>query len=485
MINYALPRLRDILFLSIFLAVLLLGPKMLNQDGDLPRHLAVGRTILENAHIPIYDVFSHSNTGKPFAPHEWLAGVCFYIIYSVAGLNGIVLLAALLLASTFTLLYTLGVEKSNSNLFPFVLVTWGASISSLHWITRPHLFSMFFLAIWLLLIDKLFQNKKYPVWILPTIMLVWGNMHGEFIAGFLVLAAYLCGWAWDYFITKTSNNSQIGLSLSVVTGLSFLASCLNPVGIKTWTTVIGYLGNRYLISHTNETNPPDFSQSKFLVLLALIAFAIILLVIRKNRVETGHAFLLAGFTAMSLISARNVHLYGIVAPFVLFTCYPLLPSDFFLSKMDNTLKSVEGKLKGIAWPIATFLIFAFLLNFSQLGKINRFDPNFFPIKASEWLEQNPQQGNMFNAFDWGGYMIFRFWPNYRVFIDSQTDVYGEDFTRKYEAIISQTNNWEKYLDEYKISWVIIPSSWPLANYFNSTPPWHLVYTDKTTSIFSK
>lgn len=485
MLNYALPRLRDILFLSIFAAVLFLGPKMLNQDGDLPRHLAVGRTIVEHAHIPINDVFSHSNTGKSFAPHEWLAGVSFYIIYRIAGLNGIILLAALLLATSFTLLYSNGVEKSNSYLFPFLLVTWGAAISSLHWITRPHLFSMFFLVIWLLLIEKLFQNKKYPVWLLPSIMLVWGNMHGEFIAGFLVLLAYLCGWAWDYYISKTSSNSQIGLRLSIATGLSFLASCINPVGIKTWTTVIGYLGNRYLISHTNETNPPDFSQSKFLVLLALIAFAIILLIIRKNRVETGHAFLLAGYTAMSLISARNVHLYGIVAPFVLSACFPILPSDFILSKIDNILRRVEVKLKGYTWPIATFFIFAVLLFFTPIGKINRFDPNFFPVDAAEWIELHPQQGNMFNAFDWGGYMIFRFWPKYRVFIDSQTDVYGEDFTRKYEAIISQNNDWKKYLDDYQISWVIIPSDWPLATYFSSTPPWHLVYSDNTASIFNK
>ncbi len=88
--NYLLPRLRDILFLSIFAGAVLLGPRMLNQDGDILRHLTMGRYVLENRAFLTEDAFSHTNAGKPFAPHEWLAGVFFYIAYSLGGTNGLV-----------------------------------------------------------------------------------------------------------------------------------------------------------------------------------------------------------------------------------------------------------------------------------------------------------------------------------------------------------------------------------------------------------
>jgi hypothetical protein len=75
--SFALPRLRDVLFLSIFCAALILGPRMLNSDGDLPRHLAIGKYVLQGNLPPINDIFSYTRFGAPFAPHKWLAGVFF------------------------------------------------------------------------------------------------------------------------------------------------------------------------------------------------------------------------------------------------------------------------------------------------------------------------------------------------------------------------------------------------------------------------
>ena len=103
--SYLIPRLRDILFLAVFIAAIALGPRMLNIDGDLPRHLLMGEIVLKTLSIPTTDVFSYVNQGLPIAPHEWLAGVIFAVFYMLLGLNGVVIFAALLLATTFTLVY--------------------------------------------------------------------------------------------------------------------------------------------------------------------------------------------------------------------------------------------------------------------------------------------------------------------------------------------------------------------------------------------
>jgi len=74
---YLLPGLGDILWIAAFAGVIGLGPRMLNIDGDLGRHLTIGANILDSGRIPTVDLFSHTMLGQPLTPHEWLAQVIF------------------------------------------------------------------------------------------------------------------------------------------------------------------------------------------------------------------------------------------------------------------------------------------------------------------------------------------------------------------------------------------------------------------------
>src|SRR3972149_143812 len=91
-----LPRIQDIFFISIFIAVLLLGQRMLNLDGDLPRHLLTGKYILENRTVPTTELFIHPYLNQPNVSHssEWLSDVIFYITYLNIGFAGVVGLSA-------------------------------------------------------------------------------------------------------------------------------------------------------------------------------------------------------------------------------------------------------------------------------------------------------------------------------------------------------------------------------------------------------
>jgi hypothetical protein len=495
--RYLLPRLQDILFFGIFSGAVLLAPRMLNIDGDLLRHLTMGRYVLQHGLPPTNDIFSHTVYGTPFAPHEWLAGALFYLVYSLFGVNGLVILAAAVLAATFTILYAHGVAQTGLRLPLFFLTACGAIVSSLHWIIRPHLFSMLFLAIWLLMTERLahraVENSDTPIgqalragdgglWLFPAVMLLWVNTHGEFIIGFLVLGAYLAGWGWDYYRQRSAALLQQGKLLGLAGGLSFLASLINPTGLRIWTTVIWYVNNKYLTSHTNEYNPPNFLQPQFIILLVFLAFSVFLLAVKKERLSTSQAFLLAGFTGMSLISARNLHLYGVAAPFALAATLTGSLAVPLVKRLETLFSRVESQLKGSLWPVAITLIFSLTLAASPLGKYNRFDPAFFPVEAVEWLKANPQTGNVFNAFDWGGYLLFNLWPETRVFIDGQTDVYGEKVTRQYEQVITLNGDWKKILADYQIQWVIVPAGWRLDGALK-TAGWQEIHRDGTAVIY--
>lgn len=186
---------------------------------------------------------------------------------------------------------------------------------------------------------------------------------------------------------------------------------------------------------------------------------------------------------MSLIAVRNIHLYGVVAPFVLAAPLSDLLSVSFIHRLENTLQAVESQLRGIVWPVATtFILGGFLLG-TNAGNFYHFSPTFFPVDAVRWLESNPQKGNLFNNLDWGGYVALHLWPDQRVFIDSMADVTGE-LTMEYERVVTLYHSWENVLADNNVEWALIPPGSKLATAL-SAHGWQPIYQDDTAIILRK
>lgn len=475
------PRLQDIFFIAIFCAVLSLGPRMLNLDGDLPRHLLTGKYILQNQTIPLTEPFIYPYLNQNYVSHEWLTDVFFYAIYSRLGLAGLVVLAAFLLATTFYLLYSRLSAKMSLRIPILILVAWGAVATSLNWAIRPHLISMFLLAIWLVWTDELSTGKKVQIWRFPLLMLLWSNLHGEFIAGILVLLAYSVGWTIDYLLDRQHANLSIGKNVWLALLLSAIASLINPSGPGPWMSLLGFVNNSYLMSRMIEANAPNFQAPEARVLLTLLAFSIFLLAIKKEKMSAGQGLLLTGFSAMSLIATRNIHLYGVVAPFVLAGALSEIRNFQIIDHIEATLQNIEGNLRGIVWIVVSVIAFgSFAILSDTARQLYRFEESVFPVKAVTWLEDNPQQGKMFNNLNWGGYLDLYLWPKQLSFIDSMADTTGQ-VTMQYETIITLHGNWQETLDEYGITWVIIPPDWPLAGEL-AAQGWQTAYQDQTAIV---
>ncbi len=480
-----LPRIHDIFYIALFFAVLILGNRMLNLDGDLPRHLLMGQYILQTGEVPATEVFIHPYMGRHYVTHEWLADVIFFGIYTAMGLKGIVVFAAFALATTFFLIYQNVTTRFQNRLGAFVLVAWGVLATSLNWVTRPHLISMLFLAIWLIWAEKLRRGEKIPLWIFPAFMLVWSNMHGVFIAGILVLFAYAVGWVLDAILDNTNINKEVGKNLWLGLILSALASLLNPGGSGSWESILGFVNNQYLMSRMLESNPPNFQMPEMRVLLGLITFSIFLLAVKKERLASGQGLLLAGFSAMSLIAFRNIHLYGVVAPFVLAETLIIFKNIPFLYRLESNLHRIESQIQGKFWVVfSTVLLSALTLSSTIAANFYQFNPAKFPVKAVEWLKENPQEGKMFNYLNWGGYVTFNLYPDQLAFIDSVADVTGE-VTMEYETIFRMLTGWEDILDHYDIQWVIIPPDSDLAKTLAGKFQWSILYKDDTAIILRK
>jgi hypothetical protein len=118
------------------------------------------------------------------------------------------------------------------------------------------------------------------------------------------------------------------------------------------------------------------------------------------------------------------------------------------------------------------------------NKGNNFDPQFFPVQAVAWLNENPQQGNMFNEFDWGGYLLLKLSPHQQIFMDGHTHIYGEALTREYETVITQRDGWQAIIEKYDIQWAIVRDSSRITGSLREMN-WDVLYQDDTAIILHR
>src|SRR4029079_4760703 len=147
LVRFFLPRIEYILFIAIFWGIVANGPRILNFDGDLPRHILTGNLILQTYHVSTTDIFSFRTTGYPSFPHEWLSQVMFAAVYDWLGLDGIVLLCALTIMLTWGIVYYQAMRTAKSFFCALILIALGVGASQIHVLPRPHIFTYLLTAI--------------------------------------------------------------------------------------------------------------------------------------------------------------------------------------------------------------------------------------------------------------------------------------------------------------------------------------------------
>ena len=495
-LSFLFPTFGDILWLSTFYLVLMRGRAMINADGDLALHLNLGKYILQYGEIPLRDVFSHTMTGQPVIQHEWLTTVIFSFAERHFGLTGVIVICALVVATAFWFLFNHMQNKSQTLILSFSVAFLTIIVSMIHWLSRPHLVTFLLLTLWMIKIDQIKSGKVKDWWTLPLIMLAWVNLHGGFIIGFITWLIYGVGLVWDRFWNRMADALPNHFwRYYLLSGVSaFAISLLNPSGIRLWEKVILHVGNQYLADFTREFRSPNFHWTSSWPALFFIALFILTLGYRSKKIESPALFNAVAWLMMGLYSGRNLPLFAIITAPLLVLCLnetinSLASQSRFLSKiisLDSRLQGIEKQLTGVFWPLIGFSLAVIALNigyhFDFEKKGYAFDPEVFPIQAINWLEENPQEGEMFNLFQWGGYLEYRLWPEEQVFIDSKSDFYGEAFVRQYEQVMKTDEDWQEVLENYSVDWAILPPDSYAVREMQRELGWEVVYQDGTTVI---
>lgn len=501
--RWALPSLADVLFAGILLTAVLLGPRMLNMDGDLGRHLTIGRYILDNGRVPVRDLWSHTRPGAELMPHEWLAAVAFALAERAAGLPGVVLLTALVIAGTFRGLARWMLGHGINPYLTVLLVLWAAAASSLHWLTRPHVFTFAFVLAFGWTLDGWRRHAEAGratprrLWVLPLLMVVWANTHGAFISGIVLIGLHLAGALWAWRGTDRAA-ARLARDLAITLGLCLAASLVNPIGPGLLAGSFGYLGQSYLVDRTVEYLAPDFHTIATWPFAGLLLLAIFSARVARPQRNPAALLVVLAWTAFGLYSTRNIPLFALLAVPVLGEWMDAGLAHAAeagtgwahgITAAAGRLSRVDQSLAGGAWAVAAAIaLSAFVLSrpaSDPLRQAMDFSPRVFPVAAVDYLSVHPPEGPVFNNFIWGGYLLYRLWPARQVFIDGQTDFYGEALTREYAQVMALEPGWQAALARYGVRWIIVPPDCPLARELETgaLPGWQRAWADDTAVVF--
>src|SRR5437763_4921266 len=184
--RYLLPSVRDLIFLISFWA-LLAGPLSTRPlaDADIGWHIRSGEQILATRSVPRTDPFSSTMQGQPWFAWEWLYDAVLGLANRAMGLNGVVWLAALLMSTTFAILFRELLIRGMG--LPVALPLWLLAIgaASIHMFARPHIVSWLFTLVWFVMLERWEQGSagRGMRWFFPASMVLWVNLHGGWVLG--------------------------------------------------------------------------------------------------------------------------------------------------------------------------------------------------------------------------------------------------------------------------------------------------------------
>jgi len=485
------PSIADIIFICLFLSLTLIVGKGLLNDCDTGWHIRAGEYILKTHSIPRQDIFSFHAPPFSWTAHEWLSEVIMAIVHRSFGLTGIVIFFSLIISFTYYLFFK--ILKTENDIVLSIFFTLIVLFSSmLHWLARPHLFSLLLMIIWYYILDEYqYKNRNY-LYVLPLIMLLWVNLHGGFLGGFILIGIYLFGNIVKFV---TENDLEKGpykrkaKFMGFITIVCLLVCLINPFGYHILIFPFKLVSNKYIMNNVNEFLSPNFHFHELLPFKYFLLLMFIIFALSAVKISLIELLLILMFTNMSLYSVRYIPLFSIIAAPILLRQSGTILARFdgklakFLNKRSDNISEIDTSARGYLWPVAAVVLVAF---FATTGKIDfKFNEKTKPIAAVKFLKKEKIAGNMFDDDEFGDYIIYAAWPEYKVFIDGRSDMYGVDMLKEYLKVARVKPGWNEVLKKYDINWIIYNANSALSQFLMQTDEWKLIYVDKVANIFVK
>jgi hypothetical protein len=488
-------RLIDGLTIPMTVVIALFIIKLVNPisyDPDLYWHLKAGEYIVQNMTLPYSDVFSYTMQGREWVLHEWLAEAVFYAVSHVAGLRGLWAFVAALYAVTFFVLYRV-CEKALASATAALVVALLFFAPFVAFATpRPQIFTyLLFLVYLTILLNWKYAGKVKALKALPVLMVLWVNLHGAAIVGVALLALFVGCEAVRLHGSTTRDPVKMRAwkALALWSAIAAFATLLNPRFADYWLYPFYVLNLKVAISTISEWQSPNFHSLFFKYFLALFLGYFAVLVYSRRKPDLTEFAVPLFFIAAGFTSVRHLPLACLAsAPFFAASWKSLALPPVRLGPMGNWMGKarLNRDLDDRHVPYLNLLLLCGVVAAMVYSHSRR--PNdgimdaMMPVKAADFVVASGLSGRMFNEYGQGGYLMYRLYPQIRVFIDGRADMYGDDFIKEYLEIVGGTPDWKEKFDRYGIDFAVLPRALPLRQLLLAGKDFRLVYDDQRYSV---
>jgi hypothetical protein len=465
-------------------------------DGDIFWHLTAGREILRTAAVPHTDPFSFTSQSWQWIDLHWLYQVFMQGVAHTAGLWGVLAANSFLFGAAAAIMFAVAAGTATA----WVSVPlWIAALYEVRYLAphRPIVFSLLLFALFLLCFEKYHRtrNLRFLVVLLP-LQVAWVNSQPLFVLGLVLYVAWFAGEWIDCRIARQNNFPTIAWLKVGLIGLGLLVTTLvNPYGIRAWSLVLMLFG-RIDPAHANlfATNIPEnvpllwmigTHEARYVYATAVVTvIALFGIAANPRSLRWSWLFIAAGMLFLAFRAQRNIVLYFFA---VLPLIGSLLPDAIGPSRR---LRSIVVTAITVV-PFLCFAVVAVVTHAAMLYAIRTAGPVApfsFPVGSAAYLQCHAIKGNLFNADRYGGYFMWKLYPEKKVFIDTRYAIRPQVFFAEYLAILDDPALFENVRERFGITAVAIPAArypryFPLARALWSDPAWRLVVCDGAEALF--
>ena len=466
------------------------GWKSLLADGDTGWHIRTGQYILAHHAVPSQDLFSFSKPGAAWFAWEWLSDVAMAALFQLGGLKAITLAAGALIALYATLLLRYALWLGANALAAALLTLLAVGASSMHFLARPHLFTLLLLpgCLWLVQVDL---RKQTPwLWTLIPVAVLWTNLHGGFFMFLACLGLVIAGLAIESWLGRP-RWPAVARYTAVLTGCA-LASFVNPYGIQLHAHVIEYLRSDWIRNVIQEFQAPTFRSEGQLQFEALLILGLVVsgLLLRQRRVSDALCILFLAHS--SLLSVRHAPLYAAVsAPLIaaqLSSWWSMWAERLPRKSVVRILRQIGEDIapafgRSTFWP--ALLILGLAVVDAPLKWPRDFPSETFPLEMVHRNASLLQSGRLLTTDQWGDYIIYCFYPRQKVFVDGRSDFYGPGIGQDYLHLTQAAYDWRAILERYNFQTALLPVDFPLTALLKLDRNWRVISDDHHTLLFAR
>lgn len=407
------PRLwRTLLYGGVFITFFLCA--LLTLDPDFGWHLMSGQYFITHG-IPATDVFTYTARAFPWVDHEWLADIIVACFYGVG--------SYWLVALCYAALWTTGLVIASRRAHWTLVVSATAAMLPFAG-ARTVAISVFGIALLMLLVRQ--DNYRWRL-LIPPLLLVWANLHGSFPIGL----AYLVYIAWR----------ERSYQLIKLTIIAAAFTCINPYGIGLYTEIF-----RTMLDTSLKWTIDEWSAFAFP--LASIPYSILWLgfLVYTGKKNWRHYL---RFDVLLFVLA-----IGSMRMVPLFVILSLPELRRMIAEVGAPLPVMAHQLArrgGILLVVASLALTAG--SFAQ-GELSPWSA--YPWRLAARMRDYPCQGNIFNSYDIGGFLIWQV-PDQKVYIDGRMPSWeypGGKYMTDYLRVYKDTQYRQREFDRLHIVCVV-------------------------------